>query len=171
MALRANLACPSRVPPAGRGKASPCPPMKTRARRSHAPTLDAARIARSAIPTSNKATPRSGVTTPSQLYPSPPVPFVGFSVICTPYSVLFFGIHLSTFARLSFRTPYSVLDSALCPLIAIHFCAFAQELRSDLHFCTFLSAGPRSPLFTSPPAPAPSPVPILAPPRAPSLTA
>ena len=67
LALRANLAasgrdsttcCPSylsRAPLAGRGKASPCPPMQTRARRSHAPTLVAPRIARSAIPTSNNA--------------------------------------------------------------------------------------------------------------------
>ena len=30
--------CPSRAPLAGRGKAGPCPPIRTRARRSHAPT-------------------------------------------------------------------------------------------------------------------------------------
>ena len=76
LALRANLAasgrdsttcCPSylsRASLAGRGKAPPCPPNQRRARQSHAPTLDASRIARSAIPTSNNATPRSGDTTP-----------------------------------------------------------------------------------------------------------
>ena len=44
---------------------------------------------------------------PYTQYSSQPVPFVGFSVICTPYSVI--GFNLST---------------------------FPQELRSDLHLCT-----------------------------------
>ena len=121
--------CLSRAPLAGRGKASPCPPMKTRTRRSHAPTLVASRIERSAIPTSNNATPRSGDTTPCPRVPMSTCPLAASlraptsnnahtTVAQRPPSIQ--PINESTIQQtlhLQRSTQPSVLDSALCPLI------------------------------------------------------
>ena len=84
--------CLSRATLAGRGKAPPCPPNQTRARQSHAPTLDASRIARSAIPTSNNGTPRSGYTTPCPHVTMSTCPLAAFS-----------RAHLCTFAQATGR--------------------------------------------------------------------
>ena len=118
LALRANLAA-SRELCSRVGTRLRLALHHRRARRSHAPTLDAARIARSAIPTSNNATPRSGDTTPSQPYSSQPVPLISFSVLCTlscpdPNC---FGIHFFTFPQAVGRfAPLHCLPSpSLCP--------------------------------------------------------
>ena len=112
--------CLSRATPAGRGKASPCPPIRTRARRSHAPPQSN----RKGEPGNGKLARRKAATLPTPPHPQPsmrPLAACQHPGSRSPFSLPFhmcsapictFALQPSPIPQLC-PLPYSILDSVL----------------------------------------------------------
>jgi len=102
-------------------------------------SAESMRFMRSRIALSVWRLDNSAPTPPAYNYPDPRSPFHSLFIFAPLHRS---SAPICTFARLSFRTPYSVLDSVLCTLIS----TFPQALGrfALLHCYLFLHASPRS---------------------------